>query len=245
MRYPNHTSLQRGNNSRRKRAAIACVFGLSSALLGPGVILAGCGGGSNTIPSPLPTPTPTPTPTPATTEVAVTISPVAVTLFGSGSTTFTASVSNVSDQSVTWRVAEGSSGGTVTSDGVYTAPTTAGTYHVVATSVADATKTAVATVTVQSGSQTGATVTVSPTDASLSIGASQTFTASVTGVSDTSVTWRLREGSNGGTITSAGVYTAPSTPGTYHIIATSTADSTAAGVATVIVQAGGGAVTLQ
>jgi hypothetical protein len=48
---------------------------------------------------------------------------------------------------VTWAVAE-SGGGTVISTGLYTAPLTAGTYHVRAKSVADATKTAEAAVTV-------------------------------------------------------------------------------------------------
>src|SRR5262249_13194886 len=49
---------------------------------------------------------------------------------------------------VTWSVKEGASGGTVDAAGNYTAPASGGTVHVVATSVADPTKTATATVTV-------------------------------------------------------------------------------------------------
>jgi len=61
-------------------------------------------------------------------------------------------VSNATDQSVSWSVSEGATGGTITTAGAYTAPAAAGTYHVVATSVADSSATATATVTVQSGS---------------------------------------------------------------------------------------------
>jgi chemotaxis response regulator CheB len=64
------------------------------------------------------------------------------------SQTFTASVLNASNPGVTWSVREGSNGGSVTSGGVYTAPSAAGTYHVVATSQQDTSKTATATVTV-------------------------------------------------------------------------------------------------
>jgi formylglycine-generating enzyme required for sulfatase activity len=49
---------------------------------------------------------------------------------------------------VTWSVLEGSAGGTVTQDGLYTAPFEEGEYHVVATSDLDPSKSARATVTV-------------------------------------------------------------------------------------------------
>jgi hypothetical protein len=53
-----------------------------------------------------------------------------------------------------------------------------------------------------------------------------TFRASVTGASDTAVTWSVQEGAAGGTISSGGVYTAPATSGVYHVVATSRADPT-------------------
>ena len=53
---------------------------------------------------------------------------------------------NTSNTAVTWTITE-AGGGTVT-NGAYIAPTTAGTYHVVAVSQADPSKTATATVTV-------------------------------------------------------------------------------------------------
>jgi hypothetical protein len=49
---------------------------------------------------------------------------------------------------VDWSVSEGDSGGTIGSTGVYTAPTKTGSYHVIATSRADAKKKGSATVTV-------------------------------------------------------------------------------------------------
>jgi len=72
-------------------------------------------------------------------------------------------------------------------------------------------------------------------------GATTTFTATVTGSANQAVTWSV-EGEASGTITSTGVYTAPSRPGTFTVIATSVADPTKKATATVTVpvaQAGG------
>ena len=51
------------------------------------------------------------------------------------------------------------------------------------------------------------------------------FTATVTGALDTVVTWSVKEGATGGSITTAGLYTAPAKAGTYHVVATSKADT--------------------
>lgn len=74
-----------------------------------------------------------------------------------GTTTFAASVVGPSNTGVTWSVLEGASGGIITAGGVYTAPTSHGTFHIVATSAADPSRSATATVAVSSGSL-GATV---------------------------------------------------------------------------------------
>jgi hypothetical protein len=173
--------------------------------------------------------------------VTVTIYPENVTLNTGGTQTFTATVmeGGTTTTAVTWSVQEGSAGGTITSGGVYTAPKTAGTYHVVATSQADATKFATATVTVK---EELISVSISPENVVLNDGESQTFTATVTGTTNTSVTWSVQEGDSGGTITSGGVYTAPSTlvegcvgGDYYHVVATSQADPTKSATATVYV----------
>lgn len=67
----------------------------------------------------------------------------------SGVQPFTVTLVGLADQPVTWSVAEGPSGGTVTTDGVYSAPSSPGTYHVVALASTD-------------GASTQATVTVGP-----------------------------------------------------------------------------------
>jgi hypothetical protein len=68
--------------------------------------------------------------------VTVTVSPSSAAVLPGGTQQFSASVNNATNQSVTWSVQEGASGGTINSSGLYTAPATQGTYHVVATSVA-------------------------------------------------------------------------------------------------------------
>ncbi|MBN9683686.1 MULTISPECIES: glycosyl hydrolase family 18 protein [unclassified Corallococcus] len=66
-------------------------------------------------------------------------------------------------------------------------------------------------------------VTVSPPDAVLAPGGSRAFTATVSGSDDTSVDWSVEPPGAGGVITVDGVYTAPSEPGTYHVVARSRA----------------------
>ena len=119
--------------------------------------------------------------------VSVSINPAQASVAPGAQQTFSAIVTGTANAAVTWSVAEGDAGGTITVAGVYTAPGTAGTYHVVATSQADTTASATAAVTV-SGAPT-VVVAVSPNAASLVVGATAQFTATVTGSSDTAVTW--------------------------------------------------------
>jgi hypothetical protein len=161
--------------------------------------------------------------------VAVTASPHTALVQTGLTTSFTATVANSSDTAVSWTVAEGAAGGTVSSSGIYTAPATAGTYHVVATAHADETKKDGATVTVAAPG-----VALTPPTALVVTGTTMTFSASVIGGSG-GVTWAVQE-AGGGSIDANGKYTPPSTPGTYHFVATSVNDSskTAVGVATVV-----------
>jgi len=84
---------------------------------------------------------------------------------------------------------------------------------------------------------TGILVTLSPVMASLAPGATQQFAASVTGTTNQDVSWSA----TGGTITPAGLYTAPASGGGYTVRATSAADATASGVALVLVTGAGAA----
>ena len=76
-------------------------------------------------------------------------------------------------------------------------------------------------------------VTISPSSVNLTPSETQQFAATVTGASDTSVVWTIQEGAPGGTITGAGLYSAPGVVGVYHVIATSNADPTQSATATV------------
>ncbi|MFL5309649.1 MAG: hypothetical protein ACJ79H_04255 [Myxococcales bacterium] len=142
---------------------------------------------------------------------------------------FTVSVTGTQDTSVTWSVLEGASGGTVSADGLYTAPSAPGTFHVVAASHADASKSASATVVVR---EPGIRVTVSPASVSLSPRATTDMVAVVTGASDTSVTWSATNGT-----IDRGIFFAPASEGEIRVIATSRADPTKS--ATAIVKVAG------
>lgn len=170
----------------------------------------------------------------AASAVVVEVQPPSAQVAAGGSVSFAAVVTGTANTLVTWSLQEGAAGGSVTAAGAYTAPATAGTYHVVATSQADAAKSGSATVTV-TAPPTAVTVAVTPPTASIASCRSFTFGATVGGTSNTAVTWSVQEGAAGGSITAAGVYTAPSSAGTYHVVATSQADPTKSSVATVVV----------
>ncbi len=78
-------------------------------------------------------------------------------------------------------------------------------------------------------------VTVSPASVGLAGGDTQTFTASVSNATNTTVTWSVREGADGGAITPSGVYTAPDSSGVYHVVATSNEDPSSSGLAIAVV----------
>jgi hypothetical protein len=92
----------------------------------------------------------------APSSVSVAITPSTATVPAGGSLSFLASVNGVTNTAVTWSVQTGAAGGLITTSGVYTAPNTLGTYRVVATSVADATASASAVVTIELPTSTAA-----------------------------------------------------------------------------------------
>ncbi|MGA8223913.1 MAG: kelch repeat-containing protein [Candidatus Acidiferrales bacterium] len=164
-----------------------------------------------------------------TVPLVINVLPNPATVFLGAMQTFRATVTGANNMAVTWSVQEGAAGGSITSAGVYTAPQVPGTYHIIATSVADPTQSAPVPVTVPPIS-----VTLIPNAATVFLGAMQTFMANVT-ATNMAVTWTVQEGAAGGSITSAGVYTAPNAVGTYHVIATSAADMTKTGIAPITV----------
>ena len=168
-------------------------------------------------------PTPSTPVAPAPPPIKVAVTPSTASPLEGGSVSFVATVTGATNTGVVWSVQEGSAGGSITISGVYTAPIAAGTFHVVATSVADGTVRAVASVYVPVIS-----VSVSPDTAQLKQGESLPLVATVQGIANTAVTWEATQGS----ITSLGVYTAPVGPwGTVMVTARSSADSTRTGYA--------------
>ncbi len=165
--------------------------------------------------------------------IAVSISPESTTVELGRTQAFTATVTGTSLSGVTWRVLEGDVGGTISAEGLYSPPSEPGVFHVVVTSVVDPSKSATAVVTVIPAPVVE--VAVSPATVLLVGGASHTFSATVTGVPNLQVTWSVLEGAAGGTIDANGEYTSPTTPGVYHVVATSDADPSVSATAEVTV----------
>jgi hypothetical protein len=161
-------------------------------------------------------------------SVTVTVEPPSAALPAGGTQVFAAAVTGTADTGVTWSIQEGAPGGQVTAGGAYTAPATAGTFHVVATSSADPQRQGSATITV-SAPPPAVTVAITP-GATAAFGCQTvTFSASVTGTANQAVAWSVVE-AGGGTISVAGLYTAPSAPGTYHVMAASGTSSATSAV---------------
>jgi hypothetical protein len=163
--------------------------------------------------------------------VTVTLTPASPTVPAGGTLTFVATVTGAADTSVVWAV-PGTGCGTISDAGHYLAPMVPGACSVTATSVADPARSATAQVTVTAPGPV--TVTVSPSAGAVDACRTLTFTATVTGSADGVVTWSVQE-AGGGNIVATGVYTAPQTPGTYHVVATSHADPTRQAVVSVAV----------
>jgi len=151
---------------------------------------------------------------------AVTVTPASTALSKGGMQAFSASVSGVTDQSVFWEITQAtpksgdSTHGFISNAGVYVAPTAVPNppaITITAVSVADVTKSGMATVTLQAGSSTS--VTVTPAPAQVATFGSQQFSASVSGNANTGVTWKVNGVAGGGpatgAISTAGLFVAP------------------------------------
>jgi hypothetical protein len=171
----------------------------------------GCGASGAPLPS-----------TPPSPAVTVQLSVTSISLAPGAQQQFTAVVKGTSNTAVTWSVdgiaGGNSTAGPVTSAGLYTAPSQAGTHIVASTSVADTTKSASAQVTVQDA------ISVTPATASVGIGATQQFT--LQGGTNVAATW-LVDGIAGGDaavgiVDTQGLYTAPAQVGSHTVVASIT-----------------------
>lgn len=148
---------------------------------------------------------------------SIAVSPANPFLVPVGTQAFTATVYGLANTAVTWSA----TAGTITSAGVFTAPSTEGMVTITATGSDNQTKGSVnVTVAVPR-------ITLTPPAVALKTGGIQTFTATVTGLANTAVTWSLPGGSGTGTVTSGGVYTAPGGIGSFTLLATASNGLTA------------------
>jgi PKD repeat protein len=178
---------------------------------------------------------------PAPQPVSVSISPTSATVSSGGALQFAATVANTTNQTVTWTT----TAGTISSTGLLTAPvvSTSTTIVVTATSVAAPSKAASATVTVLPSAPQIISVAVSPTLTTVSSGGTRQFTATVANSTNQAVIWTA----TAGTISSAGLFTAPVvlTNTTITVTASSVADPSKSASATVTVQASAIPISLQ
>jgi hypothetical protein len=142
-------------------------------------------------------------------SVSVTVSPNSTTVLRDATQAFTAKVTGTTNTAVTWSVED--------------------TFHVIATSQANSAATGAAAVIVPMPQ-----VTIAPVAVTVRPAGTQTFAATVSGLTNTAVKFTIQE-SVGGMINSAGLYTAPSADGLYHVVATSIEETTVTTSATVTV----------
>jgi hypothetical protein len=143
--------------------------------------------------------------------VSISVTPPTVTLDQGAQRQFSAEVLGAANRTVAWSIEEGATGGAINATtGLYTAPNRSGTFHVVATSQADPTRIARATIAVAE-----VAITIAPPSGNVFGGNQLQFQASVSGTTNQGVTWSVNDivGGNAsvGTITPAGLYAAPAT----------------------------------
>lgn len=145
--------------------------------------------------------------------ISTVLTPASVSLQPSQAQAFSVQVLHTANQFVGWAVEE-ADGGTVDNNGNYVAPATPGLYHLRAWSQDDYTAVGEASILV-APSGAPASLQVQPLAADVAPGAQQAFSATLFNGSG-AISWSVVEG-GGGSISGAGLYTAPATPGTYHV----------------------------
>lgn len=152
---------------------------------------------------------------------SISVTPASVGLMPGMTQQFGVSAQGQTNPSVTWSV-DGVTGGNATvgnisGQGLYTAPSGVGD-HTITANITNLNQSATAAVSVFD-------ISISPGVALLNPGATQQFTASTQGLSNSAVTWSVDGNSGGnntvGTITASGAYTAPNSTGAHTIGATS------------------------
>lgn len=161
--------------------------------------------------------------------VIVNVIPNPACVVKNGTIQFTTVVENATNTDVTWTLVSG--GGSITEGGLYTAPGAAGTAIARVVPDADVLKYVDVTINIKDTAAEccDPLVDVYPRSATVMPGSSLDFIPYLDGVesSPTGVTWTVATGGAGGTITSGGVYSAPT--GSYNSILSDTVRATVSG----------------
>lgn len=172
----------------------------------------------------------------------VIVSPKTATIAAGAKQQFAAYGRDSAGDSIGVSVDFSATGGVITTSGLFTAGTAAGSFDVVATehggTLAD---TATVLVTV-AGPPVLAQVVISPSTAVLTVGGTQQFAAFGRMSTGDSVTVAVTYTATGGTITAAGLYTAGQTAGAFSVIAVDSSGRYADTAAVSIVSSTGGIV---
>lgn len=154
--------------------------------------------------------------TPAYTLTSFTVSPSTGTALAPGQTRQFSTQQLWSDgQTRNFGVTYTASGGSISSSGLFTAGSVAGSFMVIANCLCGALDTAF--VTVELPAQL-TKITVSPKTVSLNAGATQQFGATANWSTGATTLPPITWSATGGSISTSGVYTAPATPGNYLVI---------------------------
>ncbi len=207
----------------RDRAALARFL---AVLIIGGILFLGtaCGGGSSN--------SQISSPSSSISSVTATCSPSSVAENATSQCSATVQGSGAFSSAVSWSV----SAGTINAGGLFTAPSSAGTVTVTATSTQSTTKSGNASVIVTAAMApptiTSVAVTCNPSTIGVDATSQCTATVQGTGAFSAMVTWTASAGS----INASGSFTAPSSAANVTVTATSVEDSTKSGTASLTVQ---------
>ncbi len=156
--------------------------------------------------------------TPDTTLVAVVVTPASATIPTGQIVQFRAYGHNARNDSIGVAVDWTSTGGTVSSAGAFSS-TSPGSFKVRANSRGNSPHSDSATVTVMATTPVLTAIHLTPSSASLQVGGTQQFSVSGDMSDGSTTTPAVTYSGTGGTVTSAGLYTAGSTAGTFRVVA--------------------------
>ncbi len=172
---------------------------------------------------------PPPTPEPAR-EGSLVVIPAAAEVGLEEGYIFRAYVTGPTDPGTVWKIREGAAGGWITQGGYYSAPMTAGEYHLDVHSTAFTDMTTTVTIRVRPRLAWPRVVNPNPGQSVQIKPFMRAAGGELQPVPDP--VFRVLEGDGGGTVTSDGTYTAPGKPGTYRIEVSSATHRIFAGLIT-------------